>query len=87
MCVRGGDSVDTVDFGIQVLVFRVVRRLSEAVSCHPVTLAHSSLALVIGHCTDTGSHSLAPEADRKSSTEATDHLFVVSDQSLTHHLT
>lgn len=61
--------MDTVDFGIQVLVFRVVRRLSEAVSRHPVALAHSSLALVIGCCTDTGSHSLAREADRKSSTE------------------
>lgn len=42
--------MDAVDFGIQVLVFRVVRGLSEAVSRRPVTLAHSSLALVIGRC-------------------------------------
>lgn len=46
-------SVDAVDFGIQVLVFRVVFGLSKAVSGHTVTLTHSSLALVVGGCRET----------------------------------
>lgn len=46
------NSVDTVDFGIQVLVFRVVCGLSKAVSRHPIALAHGSLALVVGGCGD-----------------------------------
>lgn len=48
---RGGFcSVHTVDFGIQVLVFRVVFGLSKAVSRNSITLTHSSLALVVGSC-------------------------------------
>lgn len=46
------NSVDTVDFGIQVLVFRVVFGLSEAVSGRPITLTHGSLALIVGACGD-----------------------------------
>ena len=46
------NSVDTLDFLIHVLVVGVVLVLSEAVSRHPVTLAHSSLALVVGRCGD-----------------------------------
>lgn len=44
------NSVDTVDFGIQVLVFRVVRSLSKAESRRPIALAHRGLALLVGGC-------------------------------------
>ena len=46
------NSVDTVDFGIQVLVVGVVRGLSEAVGRHTIALAHGGLALVVGGCRD-----------------------------------
>lgn len=55
-----------MDFGIQVLVVGVVRGLSEAVGRHPVALAHSSLALVVGGCRDTvESGSEAQNTDRE----------------------
>lgn len=44
----------TEDIAIQVLVFRVVRGLSEAVSRHPIALAHGGLAPVVGRCGETG---------------------------------
>lgn len=46
------NSVGTLGFLIHVLVVGVVLVLSEAVSRHPVTLAHSSLALIVGRCGD-----------------------------------
>lgn len=46
------NSVDTLDFGIHVLVVRVVFGLSKAVSRHPIALTHGSLALIIGSCGD-----------------------------------
>lgn len=39
-----------MDVWVQVLVLWVVRVPGEAVSRHAVTLAHSSLALVVGRC-------------------------------------
>lgn len=52
MCLCSSDA--TVDIAIQVLVFRVVRGLSEAVSRHPIALAHGGLAPVVGRCGETG---------------------------------
>lgn len=46
------NSVDAVDFGIQVFVFRLVFSISEAVSSVPITLARGSLALIVGGCGD-----------------------------------
>lgn len=46
------NSVDTLDFGIHVLVVRVVCGPGKAVSGHPVTLAHGGLALIVGRCRD-----------------------------------
>ena len=46
------NSVDTVDFGVQILVVRVVRALGEAVRCHAVALAHGRLTLVVCCCGD-----------------------------------
>lgn len=54
VCVCLCGSVATVDTAVQVLVFRVVRGLSEAVSRHPITLAHGRLAPVVGRCGETG---------------------------------
>lgn len=57
LCVCGlYNSVDTVDFGVQVLVLRLVRALSKAVSRHPVALTHRSLALVVDSCRERKSH-------------------------------
>lgn len=52
LSVVGGlrDSVDTVNVGIQVLVFWVVRILRKAVRCSAIALAHSGLALIVGSC-------------------------------------
>lgn len=53
MCFYGSfNSFDTVDFGIQVLVFGVESGLSEAVRRHPITLTRGSLALIVGRCGD-----------------------------------
>lgn len=48
-------SVDTVNSGVHVLVFRVVLEFGKAFGYHTITVAHHSLALIIGSCRHTDS--------------------------------